>query len=69
MMLVSHFTASLDSQFLMYNIGFVTVTMGVITFSACMAYISYELNGFGFLLTLSEAVSNISVPQNVPFVF
>jgi hypothetical protein len=33
-----------------------------------MAYISYELNGFYCLLTFSKAVSNISVPQTVPFV-
>jgi hypothetical protein len=52
----------------MDSVGCLIVTMGVITLSACMAYISYELNGFCFLLTLSEAVSNISVPQNVPFV-
>ena len=67
-MLVSHFTASLGSQFLMDSVGCLNVTMGVIAFSACMAYISCELNVFCFLLTLSEAVNNISVPQNVPFV-
>lgn len=68
MMLDSHFTISLDSQFLMDSVDCLIMAMGVITFSACMAYISYELNGFCFLLTLSEAVSNISVPQNVPLV-
>jgi len=52
----------------MYSVGCLIVMVGVIAFSACMAYVSYELNGFCFLLTLSEADSNISVPQNVPFV-
>ena len=67
-MLVSHFRASLVSQFLMDSVGCLIVAMGVITFIACMAYIIFELNVFCFLLTLSEAVSNISVPQYVPFV-
>jgi len=68
MMLVSHFTASLDSQFLMDSVGCLIVTVGVITLIACMVYISNELNGFYCLLTFSKAVSNISVPETVPFV-
>jgi hypothetical protein len=68
MLLVSHFTALLDSHFLMDSVGCLIVTVGVITFGACMAYISYELDCFCFLLTFSKSVSNVSVPQNVPFV-
>jgi hypothetical protein len=67
-MLVSHFTGSLHSHFLMDSVGCLIVTMSVIIFSACVAYITYELNVFCFLLTFSKAFSNISVPQNVPFV-
>jgi len=67
-MLVSHFTSSLGSQFLMDSVGCLIVTVGVIAFSACMVYIIWEFNVFCFLLILSEAFSNISVPQNVPFV-
>ena len=52
----------------MDSVGSLTVTMGVITFSECLACISYELNGFCFLMSFSADVSNISVLQNLHFV-